>query len=365
MNAYICFMSITLGKLFTISIFGDSHGPACGAVLGGCPPGLKLNLKLIEHELQKRKTGGVFFSSSREEPDTIKILSGVNHGKCTGGPLAFIIENKDQKASDYHNLDELFRPGHADFTYFKKYGAGISAGKLHASARILTSIVVAGNIARQYLLQNKINIKAYVKQIGSIACEKNYDHCKTGTIEKSPLRCPDIESEKKMLEILKNLKAEGDSTGGVIRCIVSGCPAGLGDPPLGKLQSELSAAMFSINAVKGFEYGDGFASAAFKGSEYNDGFIKTKNKIVTNSRHSGGIQGGITNGGNIVFQIAFSPPSGISKTQQTLDRNGESITFNIQGRHDVCFVPRAVPIVEAMTAITITDAYLKFKAYDC
>lgn len=357
-------MSYSFGDVFKVTIFGDSHGSAIGGVIDGCIAGLMIDENQIKKELLRRSTGKDFFSSSRKEADKYEILSGIRNGKTTGGPISFIIPNTNQKTEDYVDLDNLFRPSHADFTYFAKYGSTESASKLQASGRIFAPVVVAGSIAKQILSANKVSIFAYVKQIGKIKLDKPYHKGITiKAIEESPVRCPDKKLSKMMLDSLIIAKENGDSLGGIITCIIKGCEPGLGDPLFDKLQAKLAHAIMSIHSVKGFEYGSGFEAANMLGSEHNDPFIIKNNKLQTVTNHSGGIQGGISNGNDIYFNVAFKPISSIARQQSTINRNAEPIEFRIKGRHDVCIVPRAVPIVEAMAALVIADSYLKNLPY--
>lgn len=356
-------MGNIFGELFRLSIFGDSHGKTMGGIIDGCIPNLKIDEKKIAIELQRRKSGKDFFSSTRKEDDHYEILSGVRNGKTTGGPIGFIIPNSDQKSEDYNLLDNIFRPSHADFTYFAKYGTTESAGKLQASARIFTPVVLSGAIAKQMLAKSGISIYAFVKQIGTVSLNKTYTEIDKKAIEQSPVRCPDKVTSEKMVKLLEKVKKAGDSTGGVVTCVISGCPPGFGDPVFDKLQAKLAQAMFSINAVKGFEYGSGFSSAAMTGSSHNDIFVIKQNRLRTATNNSGGIQGGISNGEDIYFDVAFKPAPGINQNQKTVDRNANAIEFTTAGRHDICFVPRAVPVVEAMSALVMADSYLKYLAY--
>jgi chorismate synthase len=357
-------MGNSFGDIFKVTVFGDSHGKEIGGVIDGCLPGIEIDEQLIQKELSRRSTGKDFFSSPRNETDKFEILSGVRNGRSTGGALAFIIPNTNQNKKDYTDLDEMFRPSHADFTYFAKYGSTESAGKLQASGRIFAPVVVAGSIARQMLLKKKISITAYVKRIGNVAMDNNFNKIiPLKAIDESPVRCPDKKVSEKMLVLLKQAKQNGDSLGGIISCIVKGCEPGLGDPLFDKLQAKLAHAMLSIHSVKGFEYGSGFSGAAMWGSEHNDPFIIKNKKLQTLTNHSGGIQGGISNGMDIFFNVAFKPISSIAQKQKTISREAEPVEFAIKGRHDVCIVPRAVPIVEAMAALVIADAYLKNLPY--
>ncbi|MCK9612973.1 MAG: chorismate synthase [Bacteroidales bacterium] len=355
-------MSNSFGELFRISLFGDSHGKAIGGIIDGCFPGMQIDLAAIQKELTKRSAHD-FFSTSRKEPDTFEILSGIRNGKTTGGPIGFIIPNKDVKSSHYDELDKLFRPSHADFTYYAKYGSEESAGKLHASGRFFASVIVAGGVARQMLSKANITIKAYVNQIGTVKVGKTYQELDLSLTDQSHVKCPDAEASEKMLRLLKQLKSKGDTTGGVVCCIVNACPPGIGDPVFGKLQSKLAQAMLSIPAVKGFEYGSGFGAASMTGSQHNDIFVIRKNKLRTLTNNSGGIQGGISNGEDIFFHVAFKPVSSIAKEQPGIDRNANNVTFTGKGRHDICLVPRAVSLVEALASITIADSFLKYRAY--
>ena len=352
-------MSNTFGDVFKITVFGDSHGKAIGGIVDGCMAGLAIDESLLTKELARRSAGNDFFSSPRKEMDAFEILSGIMDGKTTGGAIAFTIPNNNVKGDDYLNLDSLFRPSHADFTYFAKYGTTVSAGKLQASARIFAAVVLGGAIAKQMLQQFGISIYGFVNQIGTVSFDKSYKEIKPETIEQSIVRCPDIATSEKMLAELKVVKANHDSDGGRICCVISGCEPGLGDPIFEKLQARLAHAMFSINAVKGFEYGSGFRAAGMTGSQHNDEFIIKKKKLSTLTNHSGGIQGGITNGEEIYFNVAFKPAPSIGQKQKTIDREANQVEFTASGRHDVCFVPRAVPIVEAMAALVMADTYLK------
>jgi chorismate synthase len=353
-------MSNSFGDLFIVTIFGDSHGKAIGGVVDGCLPGLTIDEKLIQKELLRRSSAKHFFESPRKEPDNFEILSGIKNGKTTGGPISFIIPNKNQKQEDYENLDNLFRPSHADFTYFTKYGTTESASKLNASGRIFAPVVVAGSIAKQFLATKGISIYAFVKQVGNITINQfsDYDYS-LESIEESPVRCPEKHASIKMVELLKQLKEQGNTAGGIIGCAVKGCEPGLGDPVFDKLQAKLAQAMFSIHSVKGFWYGHGDVASELPGIDYNDEFIYRNGKVETVTNSSGGIQGGITNGMDIFFGVAFKPISSLAMLQHTINRNYEPVEFTIKGRHDVCHVPRCVPIVEAMTALVIADSYLK------
>jgi chorismate synthase len=353
----------TTGKLFCLTTFGESHGDAIGGVIDGCPPGLKINMDFIQNELERRKPGQSFLTTERKETDKVEFLSGIFNGKTTGTPIGFIIKNINKKTEDYEFLKDVYRPSHADYTYEKKYGIRDYRGGGRASARETATRVVGGAVAKIFLKNAGIKIFAYVSKIGNIELEKDFKVLDFEQIEKSLVRCPDKEISEKMIDLLKNIKDEGDSIGGVISCITQGVPVGLGEPVFDKLQADLAKAMLSINAAKGFEYGSGFKSSCKKGSELNDSFIIEDGEIITKTNNSGGIQGGISNGQDIYFNVAFKPVPTIKKQQQTIDKNGKNIVFSGKGRHDTCIVPRAVPVVEAMTAIVLADHYLRFKSY--
>lgn len=353
----------TTGKLFCLTTFGESHGEAIGGVIDGCPPGLKISMDFIQNELEKRKPGQSFLTTKRKETDKVEFLSGIFNGKTTGAPIGFIIKNIDKKTEDYEFLKDIYRPSHADYTYEKKYGVRDYRGGGRASARETAARVVGGAVAKIILKNSGINIIAYVSKIGDIELEKDYKILNFEQIEKSLVRCPDKETSEKMINLIKNIKDEGDSIGGIISCVVQGVPVGLGEPVFDKLQADLAKAMMSINAAKGFEYGAGFKSSGKKGSEHNDSFVIEDGEIITKTNNSGGIQGGISNGQDIYFNVAFKPTPTIKKEQQTIDKNGKKVIFSGKGRHDVCIVPRAVPVVEAMTAIVFADHFLRFKSY--
>jgi chorismate synthase len=350
----------TLGQIFRLTTFGESHGLAIGGVIDGCPAGILLDEKFIAGEMARRKPGTSAFSTSRKEDDLVKFISGIFNGKTTGAPLAFIIHNNDQRSSDYDDLKDLFRPSHADITYTIKFGIRDHRGGGRASARETAVRVAAGAIAKLYLKKHKISIHAFTSQIADISLENNYK-VDIPAIDKDPLRCPDKGVSVKMQKKLTQLQKEGDSTGGIVTCFAANCPAGLGEPVFDKLQAELAKAMMSIPAAKGFEYGEGFASAEMKGSEHNDALKMKNGKISFATNHAGGILGGISNGDDIYFNVAFKPVSSISKNQKTINSKGVEKNITVQGRHDVCIVPRAVPVVEAMTALVITDHLLRLK----
>lgn len=351
----------SIGQIFRLTTFGESHGIAIGGVIDGCPPGIFVDEEFIASEMNRRSPGKTGISSSRTEEDKVEFLSGIFEGKTTGTPIAFNIKNIDTISSDYNELKDVLRPSHADYTYLQKYGFRDHRGGGRASARETATRAVAGALAKLILVKNGITITAFVSRIGNIALNKNFRAIDTSAIEQDILRCPDKAVSSQMQLLLEQLQKEGDSTGGIVSCFVQGCPAGLGEPVFDKLQADLAKAMLSIPAAKGFEYGEGFASAAMKGSEHNDPFKNKDNKIAFASNHSGGIQGGISNGENIYFNVAFKPVSSIIKKQKTVDVRGNETEISVKGRHDVCFVPRAVPVVEAMTALVITDHLLRLK----
>ena len=358
-------MRNTCGHLFTLTTFGESHGAAVGGVIDGMPAGIDIDVAFIQQELNRRRPGQSRLTTSRQESDQVELLSGVFEGKSTGCPIGFIVRNENQHSQDYENLRTLFRPSHADFTYSNKYGVRDHRGGGRSSARITISRVVGGALAKLALRQQDISIQAYTSQVGNIALDKDYNHYDLSQTELNDVRCPDPQKAEQMAQLISSVKAEGDTIGGIITCVVKGCPVGLGEPEFSKLHAELGAAMLSINAVKGFEYGDGFEGVTKRGSEVNDRFVSyntdatdgtaTGKAITTTTNHSGGIQGGITNGQDIYFRVAFKPVATLLKEQQTVDLEGNETIFTARGRHDPCVLPRAVPVVEAMAAMTILD----------
>ena len=354
-------MSNSFGKVFKISTFGESHGKAIGVIIDGCPAGININEEIIQKDLERRKPGQSKITTQRKEDDKVQVLSGLFNGKSTGAPISLLIYNKDQKSSDYNHISTSFRPSHADYTYHKKYGTRDYRGGGRSSARETANWVAAGSIAKQILSKTKIKISAYVSQVGSLKLKKNYKLLDLNKIENNIVRCPDIEYSKKFIEIIDDARKNLDTIGGVITCVIEGCPVGIGEPIFGKLHAELGKAMLSINAVKGFEYGSGFKGVEMFGSEHNDEFEVKKNKIFTKSNYSGGIQGGISNGQDIYFNVAFKPVSTIMKDQKSINDENKKITIKGKGRHDPCVVPRAVPIVESMAANVLVDLYLQSK----
>lgn len=350
-------MGNIFGKLFRLASFGESHGPAIGGVIEGCPAGLYINMEFVQNELDKRRPGQVKYSTERKESDTVRFLSGIFEGKTTGTPIAFTIQNLDQQPVDYEYLKNILRPSSADYTYLAKYGIRDYHGGGRASARETAVRVAAGAVAKLFLKQHKIEIRAWVDSIGTIRA-KSFDFPSEQDIYSSGLRCPDPEAEKKMEAWLDKIIEQGDTAGGTICGAATGVPAGLGEPVFDKLQADLAKAMLSINACKGFEYGIGFRSAELTGSEQNDLFTSHHGGIHTVTNNSGGIQGGISNGERVYFRAAFKAVSSVKKLQKTVDNMGEPVEYTGSGRHDPCVIPRAVPIVEAMTALVLADHLL-------
>lgn len=358
-------MRNTFGNIFTLTTFGESHGEAVGGVVDGMPAGVDIDLDFIQHELSRRRPGQSRVTTSRNEPDKVEILSGVFEGKSTGTPIGFIVRNTNQHSKDYDNIRELFRPSHADYTYYNKYGIRDHRGGGRSSARITISRCVGGALAKLALKTIGVKIQAYVSQVGDIALDRDYRHYDLSKTEESIVRCPDAEKAKAMEELIMKVKADGDTIGGIVTAVISGCPVGLGEPEFGKLHAQLGAAMLSINAVKGFEYGDGFSIVSHRGSEVNDTLApapKNGKAPTFRSNHSGGIQGGISNGQDIFFRVAFKPVATLLMPQPTIDIHGNATIVDVRGRHDPCVVPRAVPIVENMAAMVILDNYLLNKA---
>ena len=348
----------TFGNIFRLTTFGESHGEAIGGVVDGMPPGIDIDMEFIQSELNRRRPGQSSITTSRQEPDQVELLSGVFEGKSTGCPIGFIVRNQNQHSQDYENMRCLFRPSHADYTYYNKYGIRDHRGGGRSSARITISRCVGGALAKLVLRQKGISIQAYTSQVGSIALERDYHLYDLSLTETNAVRCPDPEKAAEMEALITKMKAEGDTIGGVITCVIKGCPAGLGEPEFDKLHAALGAAMLSINAVKGFEYGEGFEGVTARGSAQNDIFTPGPNGITTATNHSGGIQGGISNGQDIYFRVAFKPVATLLMEQNTVDIEGNPTTLTAKGRHDPCVLPRAVPVVEAMAAMTILDHFM-------
>ena len=354
-------MSNSFGKIFKISTYGESHGKAIGVIIDGCPSGIKIEELDIQKELDRRKPGQSKITTQRKESDSVQILSGVFNGKTTGSPISLFIKNKDQKSSDYDHISKAFRPSHADYTYHKKYKNRDHRGGGRSSARETANWVAAGAIAKKLLKDIGIDIKAYVSKVGSVEVEQSYTALNLQNTETNIVRCPDKKYAEKFISIIDQARKNRDTVGGIISCVITGCPVGIGEPIFGKLHAELGKAMLSINAVKGFEYGSGFKGSEMYGSEHNDQFEIKGDKIKTKSNYSGGIQGGISNGEDIYFNVAFKPVSTIMKDQSSVDSENNKVTVKGKGRHDPCVVPRAVPIVESMAANVLVDLYLQSK----
>lgn len=352
----------TYGTLFRITTFGESHGKALGVVIDGCVPGLFIDESFIIKELAKRKPGQSAITTERNEDESFEIISGVFEGRSTGAPICMLVYNKDQRSSDYNELKDVFRPSHADYTYQAKYGVRDHRGGGRSSARETVARVLAGAVAKLYLQQHGISIQAYVQQVADISVKKNYTQLDLNLIESNIVRCPDQEIASEMIRLIEQVKLEGDSVGGTISCIIKGVQPGLGEPVFDKLHAELGKAILSINACKGFEVGSGFDGTSMKGSEHNDVFTLNGGEVSTVTNHSGGVQGGISNGQDIYFRCAFKPVSTIKKQQQTITNSGSEVTMEAAGRHDPCVLPRAVVIVEAMAAVVLADFLMRQNA---
>ena len=346
----------TFGNFFKLTTFGESHGEAMGGVIDGCPAGVSIDLDAIENQMMRRRPGQSEIVTQRKEADTVRFLSGIFEGKTTGAPIGFIIENTNQKPADYTHIKDSYRPSHADYTFDKKYGHRDYRGGGRSSARETACRVAAGAIASQLL--GAITITGYVSSVGNLTLEKPYQELDLNTVDSNVVRCPDAEMASKMIAKIKEVKKQGDTIGGIITCVIQNVPVGLGEPVFDKLHAQLGKAMLSINAVKGFEFGSGFKGATMNGSEHNDLFNQDG---TTKSNLSGGVQGGISNGMDIYFRVAFKPVATIMQKQQTINSKGEKVEMQGKGRHDPCVVPRAVPIVEAMAALTIADFWLANK----
>lgn len=356
-------MGSTYGKIFNISTFGESHGRAIGVVIDGCPAGIPIDETYIQEELDKRKPGQSRITTQRKEADSVEVLSGVFEGKTTGTPIAMVIHNEDQRSKDYSHIADKYRPSHADYTYSVKYGNRDYRGGGRSSARETAARVAAGALAKTILRQMGVEISAYVNQVGKLKLEKGYHELDLSKRYDNAVRCPDAAMAEEMFEYIDETRKKGDSIGGVITCVAKGVPAGWGEPVFDKLHAELGKAMLSINAVKGFEYGSGFDGVELYGSEHNDEFYTDEEgKVKTKSNHAGGILGGISSGEDIYFKVAFKPTATIMKDQDSVNEAGETVTVSGKGRHDPCVLPRAVPIVEAMTALVLVDFYLRRRA---
>lgn len=357
------FFMNTFGQIFRLTSFGESHGRGIGGIIDGCPPGFDIDPEYIQYELSRRRPGQSKITTQRMEPDQVEFLSGLFEGKTQGTPIGFVVWNKDQHSNDYNDLKNVFRPSHADYTYQKKYGTRDYRGGGRSSARETIARVVGGSIARLILKKAGVQIKAYVSQVGEIDVAKSYRELDLTAIDSNIVRCPDPEIAEKMIVRIEDAGRNHDTVGGVITCVATGVPAGWGEPVFNKLHADLGFAMLGINAVKGFEYGSGFAGTRLNGSEHNDIFIKSEEGIRTKTNHSGGIQGGISNGEDIYFRVAFKPIATLLKEQHTVDAENNEVTIHPKGRHDPCVLPRAVPIVEAMTALVLADHYLLQQLY--
>ncbi len=349
----------SFGQIFRITTYGESHGAAIGVVIDGCPAGLAIDETAIQKEMDRRKPGQSKIVTQRKEEDTFEILSGVFEGKTQGTPISILIRNKDQRSNDYSHIKDTYRPSHADYTYDAKYGHRDYRGGGRSSARETAARVAAGAIAKQLLAQHGIEVKAYVSKVGELALNKNYTELDLSKTDDNIVRCPDAEVAGQMIELIQQVKKDGDTVGGIITGVIQGLPVGLGEPAFDKLHADLAKAMMSINAAKGFEYGSGFAGAALKGSQHNDAFENVEGQILTTSNKSGGIQGGISNGMDVYYNVAFKPIATIMRDQKSVDSSGNEAVVKGKGRHDPCVLPRAVPIVEAMAALVIADHLLR------
>lgn len=355
-------LSNSFGTLFRVTTFGESHGPAIGCVVDGCPAGLAFDLDFIQQELDRRRPGQSKIVTQRKESDTVEVLSGVFEGKTTGTPIAMLIRNEDQRSKDYDHLSAAYRPSHADYTWDAKYGFRDHRGGGRSSARETAARVAAGAVAKLLIKAQGIDIQAYVSQVGKLELKKEYYELDLSHTESNEVRCPDPEMAVRMINLIKKVRKAGDTIGGVVSAVVRGCPPGMGQPVFDKLHADLGKAMLGINAAKGFEYGSGFAGARMLGSEHNDLFTNETGGIRTLTNRSGGIQGGISNGEDIYFRVAFKPVATILRDQETVNAAGEQVTVKGKGRHDPCVLPRAVPIVEAMAALVLADHLLRLRS---
>lgn len=352
-------MSNTFGHIFRITTFGESHGKALGATIDGCPAGISIDEELIQHELDRRKPGQSKITTQRQEADRVEILSGIFEGKTTGTPIGLLIHNQDARSKDYSHIAGKYRPSHADYTYDQKYGTRDYRGGGRSSARETAARVAAGAIAKQFLKEKGIRCFAYVSGVGTLELGKEYHQLDLSQTDSNIVRCPDTDMAEKMIAYIDDVRKSRDTVGGIVSGLITGVPAGLGEPVFNKLHATLGAAMLGINAVKGFEYGSGFKGTTMRGSEHNDAFYTDEQgKVRTRTNYSGGVQGGISNGEDIYFRVAFKPVATLMQDQESIDSSGQPVTVSGKGRHDPCVVPRAVPIVEAMTALAIADFYL-------
>lgn len=346
------------GIIYRLTSFGESHGAAVGGVVDGMPAGITIDVDEVQQQLNRRRPGQSAIVTQRNEKDRVRFLSGIFEGVTTGTPIGFDVENEDHHSNDYSNIRDVFRPSHADYTYTSKYGIRDYRGGGRSSARETIARVVAGALAMQALGQIGVTVTAYTSQVGNIALDNDYRHYDLSTIESNDVRCPDADAAARMHELIRQVQADGDTIGGTVTCVVKGVPVGLGEPVFDKLHARLAYAMMSINAAKGFDYGMGFDGVGNRGSQMNDAFICTDGHISTTTNRSGGIQGGISNGEDIYFRVAFKPVATLLRDVETIDKDGRATTLHARGRHDPCVLPRAVPIVEAMAAMTIFDMYL-------
>ncbi|MBK6265028.1 chorismate synthase [Marivirga sp. S37H4] len=354
-------MSNSFGKIFKITTYGESHGVGIGVIIDGCPAGIPIDEELMRIDMQRRKPGQSKITTQRKEEDEVEVLSGVFEGESTGTPIALSIRNKDQKSKDYSHIKDSYRPSHADFTYDQKYGNRDYRGGGRSSARETAARVAAGAIAKMVLAHYKVSVQAYVSQVGSLRLEKSYQEMDLSEAENNIVRCPDQKMAERMIDLIDETRKNRDTIGGIVTCVIKNTPIGIGEPVFDKLHAVLGQAMLSINAVKGFEYGSGFEGVKMYGSAHNDAFTREGERTITRTNHSGGIQGGISNGEDIYMNVAFKPIATIMNDQESIDKDGNEVTVKGKGRHDPCVVPRAVPIVEAMAALTITDFILRAK----
>ena len=349
----------TIGKLYTLTSFGESHGDAMGGVIDGCPAGFALSADEVQRELDRRRPGQSELTTARREEDQVEFLSGILEGVTTGMPIGFIVRNQDARSRDYEAMKDVFRPSHADFTLEKKYGIRDYRGGGRSSAREHVARVVAGAIAKQILSTRGVSVQGYTSQIGHVELDKPYSELDLSQVDTNAVRCPDENTAREMEALIREVKAEEDSIGGVVSCVIRGIPAGVGEPVFDRFQARLGHYMMGINAAKGFEYGEGFRAAAMRGSEHNDVFTMADGQVKPQTNHAGGILGGITSGEDVYFRVAFKPVATIGREQRTVDRSGKAILFAARGRHDPCVVPRAVPVVEAMAAMLVLDMMME------
>jgi len=355
--------SNSLGRIFRITTAGESHGPGLGVIIDGCPSGLDIDTDYIQRQLDRRRPGQSHITTQRKEGDKITIQSGVYLGKSTGAPILILIPNEDTRPSDYDHVEQSFRPSHADYTYHLKYGTRDHRGGGRSSARETANWVAAGAIAKLILKQENVDIRAAVTSVGELQLSNDIESYDWDNAEKNVVRCPDQSMSAKMEALIQQVKSEGDTVGGIITCVITGCPPGLGEPVFHKLHADLGHALLNINACKGFEFGSGFEGSRMRGSQHNDEFEKDGEVVITKTNHSGGIQGGISNGMPIYFRVSFKPVSTLMMNQSSVNTSGEATTVKGKGRHDPCVVPRAVPIVEALAALVLVDHWLLSKVY--